>query len=176
MTKTMIIYNKIVDANIGDRISMNDDKGMKHADVIEDYLKQQGYTKNLDYKIEFDWASGVTYLIKLCPIRPYEMVYHNYKVGDIIYNTWGYEQTNVDFYQVVAVTKSTIKIRNIGKDKTFDRGFNDRGSAIPVKDHFISNELIIKKPHFYSGEWYINFDCGCGSLWNGRPISWSSYA
>jgi hypothetical protein len=35
---------------------------------------------------------------------------HGYKVGDILYMSWGYEQTNLDFFQVVATTAKTIRI------------------------------------------------------------------
>jgi len=38
-----------------------------------------------------------------------------YKIGDIIVNTWGYEQTNVDFYSVVKVTNKTITIKEISQ-------------------------------------------------------------
>lgn len=31
---------------------------------------------------------------------------HTFKVGDKVYNSWGYDQTNVDFYEVVEVTPS----------------------------------------------------------------------
>lgn len=40
-----------------------------------------------------------------------------YKVGDYLYSTWGYEQTNVDFYKVVGVTAKTLKIVPV-KSKT----------------------------------------------------------
>lgn len=41
------------------------------------------------------------------------------KVGDIFYTSWGYEQTNLDFYQVVGlVGKVTVKLRKIAKDTT----------------------------------------------------------
>ena len=33
-----------------------------------------------------------------------------YKVGDYLYSTWGYEQTNVNFYRVVGVTAKCVKI------------------------------------------------------------------
>jgi hypothetical protein len=35
------------------------------------------------------------------------------KIGDILSASWGYDQTNVDFYQVVAVTAASVKIRAI---------------------------------------------------------------
>lgn len=34
-----------------------------------------------------------------------------YKVGDIIVSTWGYEQTNTDFYVVQRITSKTIEVR-----------------------------------------------------------------
>lgn len=36
------------------------------------------------------------------------------KPGDIFYNSWGYDQTNVDFYEVVRVTACKAEIRPIG--------------------------------------------------------------
>lgn len=36
------------------------------------------------------------------------------KVGDLFYMSWGYEQTNVDFFQVVAlVGSSSVRVRNV---------------------------------------------------------------
>lgn len=36
-----------------------------------------------------------------------------YKLGDVIVNTWGWEQTNVDFYRVTEVLNKTIRIKAI---------------------------------------------------------------
>jgi len=48
---------------------------------------------------------------------------HDYKVGDILYSSWGYDQTNIDFYEVVGVTQKAIKVREIGqKVVKSDRG------------------------------------------------------
>lgn len=41
---------------------------------------------------------------------------HNVKVGDIYYTMWGYDQTNVDFYEVVAVRGSRIDLRELSYD------------------------------------------------------------
>lgn len=41
---------------------------------------------------------------------------HSLKVGDILYSSWGYDQTNIDFYQVVALKGvSSVAIQKIGK-------------------------------------------------------------
>ena len=38
------------------------------------------------------------------------------KVGDIFRNSWGYEQTTVDFYQVVRVSAKSVWVRRIKGD------------------------------------------------------------
>jgi len=40
---------------------------------------------------------------------------HSYKVGDILYSSWGYDQTNIDFYQITAlVGEKMVTIQQIG--------------------------------------------------------------
>jgi hypothetical protein len=45
---------------------------------------------------------------------------HTLKEGDILYSSWGYDQTNIDFYQVVEAKEKAVLIRKIGS-KTFGR-------------------------------------------------------
>lgn len=41
---------------------------------------------------------------------------HTLKVGDILRSSWGYDQTNIDFYQVVELRgKTSVVIREIGQ-------------------------------------------------------------
>jgi len=42
------------------------------------------------------------------------------KVGDIFYESWGYDQTNIDFVQVVSIspTGKTVKCQMAGKEHT----------------------------------------------------------
>lgn len=37
------------------------------------------------------------------------------KVGDILYSSWGYDQTNIDFYKVVKVSGFSVWIQELGK-------------------------------------------------------------
>jgi len=39
---------------------------------------------------------------------------HDIPIGAIFNFSWGYEQTNQDFFQVVSVTKCTVDVRKIG--------------------------------------------------------------
>ena len=40
---------------------------------------------------------------------------HDLKVGDILYSSWGYDQTNIDFYLVKAISDKSVKIVEIGQ-------------------------------------------------------------
>lgn len=64
-----------------------------------------------------------------------------FKVGDIIHHSWGYGQTQADFYQVVKVTKATVTVRAI-TTKTVEgsEGFMSR-QCVPVKDSFQTGNL-----------------------------------
>ena len=74
-----------------------------------------------------------------------------FSIGDILYTSWGYEQTNVDFYQVVGLAgKKTVKIRQINSkiDESKPAG-HDSDYVLPVKDDFKYDEVISKRPNKY---------------------------
>jgi hypothetical protein len=60
---------------------------------------------------------------------------HDFKEGDILYSSWGYDQTNIDWYQVVGVTDKGIKIREIGGEDV------DDSHVVPIKDHFVGPSM-----------------------------------
>ena len=43
---------------------------------------------------------------------------HTLQVGDILSSSWGYEQVNVDFYEVVAVSKCMVTLRELAQVST----------------------------------------------------------
>ena len=59
-------------------------------------------------------------------------------VGDVFKSSWGYGQTNVDFYQVTALTKKGVKVREIA-GREVDKGMLT-GETTPVKDAFTGEE------------------------------------
>ncbi len=99
-----------------------------------------------------------------------------FKPGDIIYNSWGYEQTNVDFYQITRVTDASIFIRPI-KAEISSSGYSDMCSFLkPLKDEFAGEETR-KKIKWYEENAYINFELGGCSKWNkGEEVYCSWYA
>jgi hypothetical protein len=59
-------------------------------------------------------------------------------VGDVLYNSWGYDQTNVDFYQVVEVKGKTFTIRQINEKIVGGGGCSMSEYVAPVKDAFVT--------------------------------------
>ena len=90
------------------------------------------------------------------------------KVGDMLACSWGWEQTNIDFYQVIAKGKKSFTMQAIRGDRDY---YNDMcGEVTPVKDSFIEDEKPIKK---------LNFNMQFGHLSEilaGEKRNWSSYA
>jgi len=61
-------------------------------------------------------------------------------VGDVFRSSWGYEQTNIDYYKVIAIKgKSTVTLREIAAEVVYNG--NDTGTKKPIKDSFIGDEF-----------------------------------
>jgi hypothetical protein len=98
---------------------------------------------------------------------------HGFKVGDIVLNTWGYEQTNADFYQVVRVTAKTVVVRHVESEAEPTGDMTTREQ--PVIDKFDGPEKR-KRPYLWDGKPHLPMHSysGC-ELWDGRAVHTSSY-
>lgn len=91
---------------------------------------------------------------------------HDYQVGEILVGTWGYDQTNVDFFQVTAIpSKKTIRIRPIASTSVSDEMPWAQDMVYPVRNNFTGGESLhrvfegarIKSPvHGYARRWDYN--------------------
>jgi len=95
---------------------------------------------------------------------------HNFKVGEILYDSWGYDQTNIDFYQITRISKGCIWIREINLESVKDTSY-DSDQVIPCKNKFIGEE---KKKRVVRTSWkpegYISSDIsGTLSQYDGTP-------
>lgn len=68
--------------------------------------------------------------------------------GDILSCSWGYDQTRVDFYQVVKVTAKTVTVREIAK-RYVTRGYGGEATVMPVVDAFVANEKPLASRRFH---------------------------
>lgn len=95
-----------------------------------------------------------------------------YKMGTILYSSWGHEQTNVNFYIVMEVKGSFLKLHEIGKTITKETGFMS-GKCMPDEFKLVGEPFRkkINKWGDISIESYIT-----AWIWDGREMSFSSYA
>lgn len=103
---------------------------------------------------------------------------HGLEVGDIVYSVWGYEQTNVTFYQVVRVpsVRSAV-VRRIVADITEDGAGSMTGTSTPRPGEF--DPMAKEETHRATGWHALNAGkSGRGSLgkWEGRPCRVTWYA
>lgn len=92
-----------------------------------------------------------------------------FEVGDILYTMWGYDQTNVDFYQIIEKKNSSVIIREIAKRTTED-GFMS-GHTTALKDEF-TGEPMLKR---INSEYLTITSYSSASLWDGQPVHCSWY-
>lgn len=91
-------------------------------------------------------------------------------VGDVVFNSWGYDQTNIDFYQVTGVDAKSIRIRPIAR-KAAETSYM-AGICQPDRYNFTGAEM--RKPLRADGG--IVFRHGGSRKWDGKAVSFSSYA
>lgn len=123
------------------------------------YKLIQGYYFNDEQRRE-NWVkeqmnnikSRIEYNEKQKTAKKEAVAGHTFKVGDCLYQSWGYDQTNIDFFEVVEVLPRSVKIRPISQIMVKDsEGFmcenvkpdkgNYTGEAVtrPVKAYIASN-------------------------------------
>ena len=98
---------------------------------------------------------------------------HNLELGHVFYSMWGYEQTNINFYQVIEIkgTKTVVlrelkQIRNATGDM--------QGTCAPALNDFCDHSQPIMRRVGADKRVKIS-DCQSGRLWDGKPMNWTAY-
>lgn len=90
-----------------------------------------------------------------------------FPAGSILVSSWGYGQTNISFYQVVAVTAQRIAIRGVGTRVLSTDGFNEKVVPDTSSTDFLGGRVRYVK-HPSNG--YIKLDSyRVARLWDGKP-------
>ena len=98
------------------------------------------------------------------------------KKGDILVSSWGYEQTNIDFYEVVKATAKTVTVRELQQFRT-DSG-NMTGYVMPIKGKYKGDEMR-RKVHYdcYNEDGFIMIESyEYARPWDGRKRGYTAYA
>lgn len=101
----------------------------------------------------------------------------NITPGTIFYSSWGYEQTNVSFYQVVRLSgKASVVVREISETTCTKDNIDFYGHVVPNKNQFIGDEMR-KRINAALDEPSIKIsDYERAYLWDNKPKYVSSYA
>lgn len=99
---------------------------------------------------------------------------HSLKVGDILSTCWGYEQTNREFFQVTKiVSASMVELREIARSTDYDGQYMS-GTCKGIKDCFLDKAPTLRKRATADNRVRID-DVRGASLWDGSPLSYSTY-
>jgi len=97
---------------------------------------------------------------------------HTLVEGDILECSWGYDQTNIDFFQVTeVVSPRTVKIRGIQSQCIGNQSYQDK--IVPVKDaffpegHYKFGKEQTKRVNSSNSVSIYSF--ASASKWDGRP-------
>lgn len=84
------------------------------------------------------------------------------KVGDIFRNSWGYDQTNVDYYQAVRVTAQSVYLRAIASEQVPNTGGHMSCDVRPVpgKFLFLNEKVRVRRIKFFEGRPCCRMECG----------------
>lgn len=95
-------------------------------------------------------------------------------IGQIVYTTWGYDQTNVDFYEVVGLKGTKTAVLRKIKSEITEHGLQSMsGYAVPIPGDYCEeafNARAISSTQLKVGSRRITY------LWDGRPVGCSWYA
>jgi len=77
-----------------------------------------------------------------------KLMFEKIKVGDIFFTSWGYDQTNVDFFQIIEKGQNNVVAQEIAKQEVPKSQSFMSARVRPVKDQFIGNPFIAKVTQF----------------------------
>lgn len=115
---------------------------------------------------------------------------HTFKVGDIVYNSWGYGQTNIDWYRVaktsdrfvwlVQICGSSVPDEGVGPMSGMTQPAINVDSDDPTKWGIVDADkrgvLLNKSTRHAATGSHITMRHGCCSKWDGKPKYESWYA
>lgn len=93
------------------------------------------------------------------------------KLNDILVASWGYDQTNIEWFQVTRlVGPTTVEIRPIAAANIKDTGWAS-GRTIPMIDQFTGEATRRRVQYGHSVKVH---ECAHAYHWDGRPRHWSA--
>ena len=93
-------------------------------------------------------------------------------INDILYRSWGYDQTNIDFYKVIKKTTHYIFYRKLKSTQFESNKMGMTGKVIP-SNNFSNDEIKRGRIKEFYGTIHVGKDFL--SKWSGKPLENSWY-
>lgn len=77
---------------------------------------------------------------------------HGFEVGQVYYTSWGYDQTNVDFYLVLEVKGKRVLVQHIGADMAQSEGLSSMAANVTPNPENKIGEPVWRNIQFYLGQ------------------------
>jgi hypothetical protein len=113
-------------------------------DVYQLYRSEEGRDKARDERLEM-------YRERVKAVEAEKALDNPLKVGDLLRCSWGYEQTNVDYYQVVAASRRGVTLREVAAESVEGSGNGMSDRVRPVKDKFVGEPMKKRVQVYRSG-------------------------
>lgn len=99
-------------------------------------------------------------------------------VGDILYSSWGWEQTNISFYKVVKRTPKQVQLQKIGTVHEQSDTLAMQGTATPNEDVERGDPFRRKviESSYGDGEFVMIESYESARKWDGKPKNFTAYA
>jgi hypothetical protein len=123
-----------------------------------------------------DFEARRAYAKRLAARREERKGEHTLVVGTVLRSSWGYDQTNIDFYEVTRlIGKHSVEIRKIGAESR-ETGWagSMTGDCLPMEGKFIGDPMVKRANPDNSvkvRDWGV-----WARPWDGRIEKWTAYA
>ena len=90
------------------------------------------------------------------------------EAGSILKSSWGYDQTNIDFYRVISVNNNWATLEPIGQT-VVETLAGYMGQTVAPSDVTIGKKFRRKVKHFLGEDMVSVKTYAVASVWNGTP-------
>lgn len=103
---------------------------------------------------------------------------HPFKAGDIFYSSWGFEQTNIDWYVVLRVTRTQVILQACREDRRYNdeemRGITQ--PVMPAEVCELSDPIRRKVLKYYDDTYMVSInDYAFAHPWDGKAKEYTTY-
>ena len=96
------------------------------------------------------------------------------EIGTIFESSWGYDQTNIDFYKVTGKTAKFVTLQQIGSKIVKETGWAEQ---VVVPGEVEIGKPFKRKVQTFAWGTYVSIsDWASASPWEGKPVRQSQYA